>query len=169
LLKKFFLANSEGSKELPFLDAMELLRCEEDEVKLGIPKEYFDLLEKNKISFDDLVREDEDDSQDRRGRSNIDQIISRLKTPEIRHCQKYTDEDEVYIREVRVALEDGRVPKKIAQRVRKEIEVELDPLKVLNILQSQISSNYLIDVKSVEDKRSQPREVILSVYLKEGN
>ena len=169
LLKKFFLANSEGSKELPFLDAMELLRCEEDEVKLGIPKEYFDLLEKNKTSFDDLVSEDEDDSQDRRGRSNIDQIISRLKTPEIRHCQKFTDEDEFYVREVRVALEDGRIPKKVAQRVRKEIEVELDPLKVLNILQSQISSNYLIDVKSIEEKRSQPREVILSVYLKEGN
>lgn len=168
LLKKFFMATSEGSNELPFLDAMELLRCKPEEEKLNIPKEYFELLEKNKISFDDLVSEDEDDSQDRRGRSNVDQIISRLKTPEIKHCQKYTDEDEAYIREVRSALEDGRIPKKVAQRARKEIETEVDPLKVLNILQSQISSNFLIDDQSVEQKRKKPREVILSVYLKEG-
>ena len=168
-LKKFFLASAEEFKELPFLDAIEVLRCEEDEEKLPIPKQYFDFLELNKDAFDDLVAEDEDDKRDGRGRSNRIRIIQRLKTPEIRYCRQYTDEDENFIRLVREALEDGRIPYKVVQQVRKEIESEPDPLVVLRILRKGIPGGFLIEDRSVDEKRSQPREVILSVYLKEGN
>ena len=168
-LKKFFMAGGEEAKEVPFLDAMELLRCEEREKKLPIPKQYFDFLELNKEAFDDLVAEDEDDRRDGRGRSNRTRIIQRLKTPEIRYCKQYTDDDERFIRSVREALEDGRIPYKVVQLVRKEIETEPDPLAVLRKLRKGIPGSFLIKDSSVEEKRSQPREVILSVYLKEGN
>ena len=168
-LKKFFMAGGEEAKEVPFLDAMELLRCEDREEKLPIPKQYFDFLELNKEAFDDLVAEDEDDRRDGRGRSNRTRIIQRLKTPEIRYCKQYTDDDERFIKSVREALEDGRIPYKVVQLVRKEIETELDPLAVLRKLRKGIPGSFLIKDSSVEEKRSQPREVILSVYLKEGN
>lgn len=168
-LKKFFMAGGEEAKEVPFLDAMELLRCEDREEKLPIPKQYFDFLELNKEAFDDLVAEDEDDRRDGRGRSNRTRIIQRLKTPEIRYCKQYTDDDERFIRSVREALEDGRIPYKVVQLVRKEIETEPDPLAVLRKLRKGIPGSFLIKDSSVEEKRSQPREVILSVYLKEGN
>ncbi|MCJ7614859.1 hypothetical protein MUO71_08880, partial [Candidatus Bathyarchaeota archaeon] len=122
----------------------------------------------NKSAFDVLVAEDEDDGQDGRGRSNAGQIIQRLKTPEIRSCKQYTDEDEVFIRDVREALEEGRIPYKVAQKVRKEIETEPDPLAVLRMLRKGIPGNFLIKDTSIYDRRNQPREVILSVYLKEG-
>jgi hypothetical protein len=70
---------------------------------------------------------------------------------------------------VRTALEEGRIPYKIAQRVRKAIEMESDPLGVLRILRKGIPTNFLYEDKSIEQQRSQPREVILSIYLKEGN
>lgn len=168
-LKKFFMAEEEESKEVPFLDAMELLRCEEGEEKLPIPKQYFDFLELNKEAFDDLVAEDEDDRRDGHGRSNRTKIIQRLKTPEIRYCKQYTDEDENFIRSVREALEDGRIPHKVEQKVRKEIETEPDSLAVLRKLRKGIPNSFLIKDSSIEEKRRQPREVILSVYLKEGN
>ncbi len=168
-LKKFFLANGDEAREVPFLDAMELLCCEDGEEKLAIPKQYFDYLESNKQAFDDIVAEDEDDGQDGRGRSNTVRIIQRLKTPEIRHCKQYTDDDEVFIRDVRDALEEGKIPYKITQRVRKEIETEADPLAVLRKIRKGIPGSFLIKDTSIEEKRSQPREVILSVYLKEGN
>jgi superfamily II DNA/RNA helicase/HKD family nuclease len=168
-LKKFFIANTEEAKELPFLDAMELLRCEDGEEKLRIPKQFFDFMEANKMAFDSLVEEDADDGQDGRGRSNIVRIIQRLKTPEIRHCRQYTEEDEVFIRDVREALEEGRIPYKTTQKVRKEIETEADPLYVLRKLRKGIPGNFLIKDKSIDERRNQPREVILSVYLKEGN
>lgn len=168
-LKKFFVANTEEAKEVPFLDAMELLRCEDGEKKLVIPKQYYDFLETNKFTFDTLVAEDEDDGQDGRGRSNTMRIIQRLKTPEIRHCKQYTEEDEVFIRDVREALEEGRIPYKVTQRVRKAIETEADPLAVLRKLRKGIPSSFLIKDISVEHRRNLPREVILSVYLKEGN
>ena len=37
LLKKFFVATYNGSSEMAFLDAMEILRCDPEEVKLSIP------------------------------------------------------------------------------------------------------------------------------------
>ena len=163
------MANTKEAKELPFLDAMELLRCEDGEEKLAIPKQYFDFMETNKSAFDNLVAEDEDDGQDGRGRSNTVRIIQRLKTPEIRHCQQYTEEDEVFIRDVREALDEGRIPYKVTQRVRKEIETEADPLAVLRKLRKGIPGNFLIKDISIEHRRNLPSEVILSVYLKEGN
>ena len=168
-LKKFFMADEDETIEVPFLDAMEILRCEENEEKLPIPSQYFDFLELNKEAFDNLVAEDEDDRHDGRGRSNRTRIIHRLKTPEIRYCKQYTDDDEKFIRSVREALEDGRIPYKVVQEVRKEIETEPDPLAVLRKLRKGIPGSFLIKDNSVEEKRSQPREVILSVYLKEGN
>jgi len=169
LLKKFMTSNKEQTRELPFLDAMELLRCEPDEKKLAIPKIYFEMLEVNKTAFDELVAEDLDDTQDGRGRSNVNQIIQRLKTPEIKYCQQYTDEDENYIRKVRDAFEDGKIPYKVAQKVRKKIEVEIDPLVVLNSLRKGIPNRFLIKDLSIDDRRNLPGEVILSVYLAEGN
>ena len=163
------MANIEKAKEVPFLDAMELLRCEDNEEKLAIPKQYFDFLEVNILAFDALVAEDENDAQDGRGRSNTVQIINRLKTPEIRHCKQYTEEDEAFIRDVREALEEGRIPYKVTQKVRKEIETEIDPLDVLRKLRKGIPGNFHVKDKSIDERRSQPREVILSVYLKEGN
>ena len=168
-LKKFFIADGEASKEVKFLDAMELLRCDDNEKKQLIPKQYFVFLELNKQAFDSLVVDDKDDIQTGSGRSNAVRIIQRLKTPEIRHCQQYTDEDETFISSVRKALEEGRVPYKTAQKVRKEIEKEPDPLTVLRKLRKDIPGNFLIVDQSIEKRRNQPREVILSVYLKEDN
>lgn len=168
-LKKFFIADGEASKELTFLDAMELLRCTDGEQKQPIPKQYFGFLELNKHAFDTLVADDEDDIQTGSGISNAVLIIQRLKTPEIRHCQQFTDEDEAFILSVQKALEEGRIPYKIAQKVRKEIERELEPLSVLRKLRKSIPKTFLTIDNSVEEKRKQSREVILSVYLKEGN
>ena len=168
-LKKFFMAGEEETREVPFLDAMDILQCEEGEEKLPIPKRYFDFLELNKEAFDNLLAEDEDDKRDGGGRSNRTRIIQRLKTPEIRYCKQYTDEDEDFIRSVREALDDGRIPYRIVQEVRKEIETEPDPLIVLRKLRTGIPGSFLIKDNTIEEKRSQPREVILSVYLKEGN
>ena len=133
------------------MDAMELLRCEEDEKRIGIPKDYFDLLKSNKNSFDDLIRDDEDDRQDNRGLSNIVKIIRRLKTPEIRNCKQYTKGDEIFIREVLSALDMGRIPKKDGQLIWKLIEVEVDPLKVLHILRDKVAPEFLILDKVTEE------------------
>ena len=167
-LKKFYMAKSEDSEELTFLDAMEMLRCEDGEERIPIPKVFYDLLEENKLAFDDLIKANDDDKQDGRGRSNISRILERLKTDEIRHCKQYTDDDEAFMQSVQTSFEEGRIPYKIAQRMRKAIEMEPDPLGVLRILRKGIPSNFLYEDKSIEKLRSQPREVILSIYLTEG-
>lgn len=166
-LKKFFIAAPGEASEITFLDAMELLRCDADERRQPIPGQYFDLLDANKTAFDNLIAEDEDDSKGG-GRSNVTQIIQRLKTPEIRHCKQYTEDDEEFIRKVREALGDNRIPYKVAQRVRRALEAEPDPLGVLRILRKSIPSNFLFGDNALDERRTQPREVILSVYVGKG-
>lgn len=166
-LKKFYIADGLNCREMPFLDAMDMLRCNEEESRVPIPRIFYTLLEENKRGFDDLVKSNDDDKHDGRGSSNIVRILQRLKTDEIRHCKQYTDDDEIFMQTVRTALEGGRIPYKIAQRVRKDIELDPDPLGVLRILRKGIPSNFLYEDKSIEQQRSMPREVILSVYLKE--
>ncbi|MEL7659016.1 MAG: C-terminal helicase domain-containing protein, partial [Bacillota bacterium] len=55
-LKKFYMAKIEDCEELTFLDAMEILRCEDGEERIPIPKIFYDLLEENKLAFDDLIK-----------------------------------------------------------------------------------------------------------------
>ena len=45
-LKKFLLASNKGTEERTFLEAITLMECKENETKLKLPKEYFDLLSK---------------------------------------------------------------------------------------------------------------------------
>ena len=168
-LKKFFMAEDEENREVPFLDAIELLRCDQEENRVHIPRIFYNLLEENKREFDDLVRGNDDDKHAGTGGSNIAKILQRLKTDEIRRCKQYTDDDEMFIQRVRVALDEGRIPYKVAQRVRKAIEMEPDPLGVLRILRKGIPGTFLYEDKSIKQQRNQPQEVILSIYLKEGN
>ncbi len=62
-LKKFFFAVPNEAKEIPFLNAMESLRCEASEQRQSISKRYFELLSANKMAFDQLIYQDEDDGK----------------------------------------------------------------------------------------------------------
>ena len=79
-LKKFLLASNKGTEERTFLDAITLMECKENETKLKLPKEYFDLLSKNKDYFDQILTKSEEEKTSRRGKSNERQLIDLLKS-----------------------------------------------------------------------------------------
>jgi len=82
-----------------------------------------------------------------------------------------TEEQEEYLRMVIHRLEEGAIPKKTVQktlRVLQKLKIEeiQNPLKVIGILQKEISptflkSHYAESSAIMEEKR----EVILSIYL----
>jgi len=84
--------------------------------------------------------------------------------------RQFTDEQELYLRKVIKQLEEGGLPKQTTKKTLRELTQELknevNPLKVLAILQKNIASE-LLESHIAESAAHTfgPREVILSEYL----
>jgi superfamily II DNA/RNA helicase/HKD family nuclease len=162
-LKKFYQNTGTASSEITFFDAAKLLKCKPAEPRATIhSKKYFHLLDTNKAKFQlDTVVGEEYDSKG--GRSNLHYIETRLKEKSFKGCKQFTDSDEDFISGVRSMLDEGRIAKKTAQLIKKELEKTLEPLQMLGILHKYIRS-IAVD-ESRNGKNNIKREVILSAYL----
>ena len=127
------------------------------------------MLERNKAQFDLIMSGDEMEAAPvRSSRSSEGYVIRRLKAKDFRNYQKFTDEDEEYIRLVLSAYEDGIIPANTTKRIKKAIEREINPMKVLGILKRSIPGNLLGKQQNNKPSERARREVILSEYLKGG-
>ena len=165
-LKKFFLANDEGSRELPFLEAVNIFECDSVTSRSKIPSTYYSLLDKNKAQFNLIMSGEEIETT--RGSRNERYITRRLKTKGFRYYQGFTDKDEEYVQLVLSAYEDGIMPGNTTKRIKKAIEREPNPLKVLGILKRNIPDNLLGTKWTGQSIERARREVILSEYLAGG-
>ena len=78
----------------------------------------------------------------------------------------FTDEDELYIRQVIQLLNDGALPRPTTKKVAAALKKEIEPLKVLGILRRDIPSEFFQPTRAQVGHHSlSPREVILSSYL----
>jgi len=162
-LKKFYLAGDEHNPvELTFLQAVEWLRCAPDTPRLAIPRQYYDLLQRNKETFAEATSREEDEARGGRNRSHASFIIRYLKA--IRKARKFTDDEDTYLLQLQDTFEKGIVPQRTSRELRQKLEQETDPLKALGILKANFPENLL---SGHQDKVEQdaPVEVILSVYL----
>jgi superfamily II DNA/RNA helicase len=167
-LKKFFISDDNESGELTFFEAVDLFECEPDTPRQKIPKQYYPMLDKNKTQFDFITSGDAMEAKDSGGRgglSNERYVIMRLKATEFRKFQGFTDDDDEYVRLVLRGYEDGVIPKNTTKNIRKKIEKESNPLKVLAILKKTIPYNILGVERPDRTNVSSKREVILSEYL----
>jgi superfamily II DNA/RNA helicase len=168
-LKKFFIADNEGSRELPFLQAVNLFECDSVTPRSKISSTYYSMLDRNKAQFDLIVSGGElETGSARSSRSSEGYVIRRLKAKEFRYYQGFTDEDEEYIQLVLFAYEDGIIPANTTKRIKKAIEREPNPLKVLVILKRNIPGNLLGMQQTGQPSERTRREVILFEYLTGG-
>jgi len=168
-LKKFFLFDGKASKELLFFEAVDLFKCEENTTKQKIPKQYYPMLDKNKAEFDLVTSGEVLETKRSGGRSNESYVVSRLKAKEFQRYHGFTDDDEEYIRQVLKAYENGVIPQNTTKRIRKQIEKEPNPLRVLAILKNNIPYNLLDSPTARQPVISTKREIILSEFLTSGN
>ncbi|MDA8091941.1 MAG: helicase-related protein [Actinomycetota bacterium] len=164
-LKKFFRASGPESKELTFFEAVDLFRCLESARKLQTPKEFYPLLDQNKAMFDLAVSGETAEIVNSKGSSNEAYVIKRLKAKEMKLFPGFTEDDEDFLQSLLRAFENGIMPKNTSKRIKKEIEKEVNPLKVLAILKKNINLSILdtgtVGQGGIQDRR----EVILSEYL----
>jgi Glu-tRNA(Gln) amidotransferase subunit E-like FAD-binding protein len=130
---------------------------------------YYDLLGKNKSAFFYATSEEEILSQSRRGKDSAKELTKILKAL-LKNSKQLTEDQEEYMRRLIQRLEEGAIPKKTIQKVNQAIkklgEEIQKPLKVVDILQKEISpvflkGHFVEKIIPADEKR----EVILSLYL----
>jgi len=164
-LKKFLLSKNQIVKELPFLDAISLIECNPNEVKQKIPKEFFRELEANKIYFDEILTQSEEEKTQTKGRSNEKQLLDILKS--FRNEPSFQEENHSLVSKLIKAFDDGVVARKKSKTILQEIKKEENktPIKILSIFRRNISDKYLDDTIKEQMIFGGKREIILSEYF----
>lgn len=155
--------------ELDFISAAEILESEADEKKQRLPETYFDLLNKNKDAFLYATTEDGVETQTRRGQDSGVKMLKLLKMT-FKNTKQLTEDQEDYLKKVMSQLDEGGLPKQTTKITHKALQdlgnEQLNPLKVLAVLQTRIPARLLESHYAEENPRSAgKREVILSMYL----
>jgi superfamily II DNA/RNA helicase len=168
-IQKFFAATGTRSQELDFISAAKMLESAKDTKRQKVDKDFYSLLEENKKAFIFATTEEMPEVKMRGGRDSATQILRILKATMNDHRQ-FTEEQELYLKKVVTQLEEGGLPKQTTkvtlQALNDEIKKNINPLKILSVLQSHISVRLLGGhfAETTTDHFGK-REVILSEYL----
>ncbi|MGL6196915.1 MAG: helicase-related protein, partial [Thermoguttaceae bacterium] len=170
-LDKFFLSTpTEGkTQELDFLTAANLLKpADAQEPHGSIGRDFYELLDKNKSAFNDATTSDAELAESTHGGNTSDRfILQRLKDRSVSRCQKFTEDDELFIKQTIRLIENGMLTKTTSKKIRTALEkVEnFDPLMVLAVLRRDIPNEFLYDENTITTAHRTLREVILSSYI----
>ena len=173
-LDKFFIVDkNRNPKELDFISAAKILESNSEDKRCKIPKNYYEMLDKNKEAFIVATTEESVNQHYRPIRDNSLKILKILKFT-LKNSQKLTEEQEQYLRNVIMKLEEGSIPSKTIKKTLSALnklgkEDILNPLKVLAVLKLNISQK-LLEEHLVDEQKSgvTKREVILSLYLSDS-
>ncbi len=164
-LQKFFLAGNNESKELDFISAAKMLEADAETPRKTPGRDYYDLLEKNKKSFELATSEGLPEPKTKGSRESSVQLLKILKA--MQDFRQLTDEQELYLRKVMKQLEEGGMPKQTTKKALQEVSKQgANPLKILGVLQKTIPAEFLKEhIAESAALTFGPREVILSEYL----
>jgi len=173
-LQKFFIVQSGStsiSSEIDFIEAAKKLVAKQNEKQTRLNKLFYEMLDKNLEMLKKVDEHDIDEYSSKRGSGdNAARLSKILNAKEIKKYQGFTDDDEVYIKNVIDELDSGGIPKKITQKLYKKIqetpEIIQNPIKLLAILKTTLPSDFLQPTQNDMNKRTNSKkEIILSEYF----
>jgi hypothetical protein len=165
-LQKFYLSNDKSTEELDFFSAAKYLEVDKNTPRESLGEDYYEFLEKNKKAFTSATTEEVPATKMRGGRDSATFVLKILKSNQIKHFKGYTEDDEIYIKEVINLIEEGGLPKQTAKTLVKELSEEANPLKILARLKTNIALEFFKEpIAESAAQTSGPREAILSEYL----
>ena len=169
-IQKFFIVKEDQEpQEADFITAAKILECPSDEKRQNLSRDFYELLDKNKEAFINATTEEYLTAEHKRGRDSGTQILKILKAT-LKTAQKFTDEQEDYLKKVVRQLEVGAIPKQTIKKTLRSLNNLksdlLNPLKVLAVVKHNIPERLLLAHYAEYPCRfSGKREVILSLYL----
>ena len=163
-LKTFFLTNASGTNQLPFLDAIEFLRCEPDEKQISIGENFYKQYAKNCDEFKFLLEENESDFGRTKTSPSVKNIIVTLKS--LLKIPDFTDDQEEIIQRIINAFNEGDIPARDVQKMNQAIKTEKNSLQLFKKIYDIIDEKYLFGRQRTENLTNRQRQVILSCSLK---
>lgn len=173
-LKKFYIANSDGTKEITFEQAIEYIEATKSDQSKKVKSDYYNLLQLNKAAFEKAEKEENSSeviSVNKKGTSNAKNIIKVLKEC-LKMDYKFTDMEIDNINRIINLLENGELPIKIVKegnKAIKKIKGINDIAKFYKELEIMIPKVYLEQETKVEINKKKAskneKEIILSEYI----
>ena len=168
-LDKFYLAttNKPFAQEIDFMEAANILETEAKD-KLSVGKDFFTLLKKNQDALALALQTDHEtvyapsSNRDTSSKllANLDYFLRSNQTLD------FTEDEELFFKNVITALKNGELAKKTINRVTKEIKKINDSRSILEVLKKNISlSDFVQDEMLIPEKTIRAREVILSEHF----
>ncbi len=166
-LEKFFISTDIHSQEIDFMTTAKLLDANPETRRGVIPKNFYDLLQKNKEAIIQSLEEEEQiEETPNRGRTNTSRVLKILKSKEMRKFNGFTELDEEYIRKVKKLLEEGAIPKTAVRRIFKDIKDLQNPFHILAGIKRNLPDEFFKSTQTARDiSRESVEEIILSEYF----
>jgi superfamily II DNA/RNA helicase len=165
-LKTFFVTENNDTKQISFIESMEYLKCEPDEEKISVGKNYFNHYDANNEAFDySLVEEEVITSSRPVAAGNDQKMIRTLRA--LQSIKSFTDDQEEKIKRMIEVWEYGDVPPADTKAILKEIKTVDDGIQAFYKIESMLDDKYLEGRKRTANKSDgDKKEVILSCYMK---
>ena len=168
-LKKFLVAEGNDSKELSFFEAVDYFKCDQETLRIEIPLEfYYRFLEINRIRFNLLTSGETARKPQFKSTSNESYILRRLKAKEIKMAEDLTDDEKEFLKKIVTVFEYGIIPKRTSRKLKRLIEKEPSPSKVISILRDVIP-NSILEFNPLGYMDKERSQIILSQYLSAVN
>ncbi|WP_373599821.1 helicase-related protein [Paraclostridium bifermentans] len=164
-MKRFFISDDSMSREITFVDAMNLMESDKEEKHHNISNKYYRKLEANKK---ELIRVLQEESMDispvrKEGKSHDKTMMKTLKA--LNSYSKFTEYETDKIHKLMYLFEDGSIPMKIGKEIVKTIKGLVDPIEILNTIWDLVPDSYIKNSNTEENSKEYNAEVVLSLDL----
>lgn len=166
-LKTFFISSETETKQLSFMQAIDLIKAEPDDAKVNVPSKFYEHFDSNSTAFDQmLVAEEEVSTEKVMVAGNDAKIIRLLKA--MKTEARLTDDQEQTIEKMIMLWENGEIPAKVSKDVMKKSKVVGDVLELYYEIMKLVPPTYFEERKSQKTQVDGEKQIVLSCYLKTG-
>lgn len=166
-LKTFFISSEAETKQLSFMQAIDLIKAEPDDAKVSVSSKFYEHFDSNSTAFDQmLVAEKEVSTEKVMVAGNDAKIIRLLKAMKTEPC--LTDDQEQTIEKLISLWENGEIPAKVSKDVMKKSKVVGDVLELYYEILKLVPPTYFEERKSQKTQVDGEKQIVLSCYLKTG-
>ena len=166
-LKTFFKTSIDETKQLSFMQAIELIKAEPDDKKVTVSSQFYEHFDKNNTAFDEmLIAEEEVSAEKIMVAGNDAKIIRLLKA--MKSEPRLTDDQETILDKLISLWENGEIPAKVSKDVMKKSKLVADVLELYYEILKLVPPSYFEERKSQNAQVDGEKQIILSCYLKSG-
>lgn len=166
-LKTFFISSEAETKQLSFMQAIDLIKAEPDDAKVSVSSKFYEHFDSNSTAFDQmLVAEEEVSTEKVMVAGNDAKIIRLLKA--MKTEPRLTDDQEQTIEKLISLWENGEIPAKVSKDVMKKSKVVGDVLELYYEILKLVPPTYFEERKSQKTQVDGEKQIVLSCYLKTG-